>query len=52
MLKYIIGLFRRGGPGGPKNINIKIMHNINRTAIILFVVGIILLIIKLFSSPE
>ena len=49
MFKYLIDLFRRGGPPGPKNTNIKIMHNINRTAIVMFVVGLVLLIVKLLS---
>jgi hypothetical protein len=33
--------FRKRDPGRPTNINIKIMHIINATAIIVFVAGIL-----------
>jgi len=33
--------FRKNDPSRPKNINLKIMHIINTTAIIMFLAGIV-----------
>lgn len=38
--------FRKKDPQRPSNTNIRIMHGINRIAIIVFLLGIIYLIIK------
>lgn len=38
--------FRRKDPNRPKNINIRMMHGINRIAIVIFLLGIIFIIIK------
>jgi hypothetical protein len=38
--------FRKKKPDQPANINIKIMHGINKIAIIVFLLGVIYLILK------
>ena len=40
--------FRKKDPSRPSNINIKMMHGINRISIIIFLLGIIFLILKRF----
>jgi hypothetical protein len=40
--------FRRSDPNRTSNVNIKIMHGINRFAIIVFLLGMIYFIIKRF----
>ena len=40
--------FRRRDPSRPVNANIRIMHGINRLAIIIFLLGIIYLVAKRF----
>ena len=40
--------FRRKDPSRPSNINIKMMHGINKISIIVFLLGIIFLILKRF----
>lgn len=38
--------FRKKDPSRPTNINIKMMHGINRISIIVFLLGVIYLILK------
>lgn len=38
--------FRRKDPTRPSNINIKMMHGINKISIIVFLLGVIYLILK------
>jgi hypothetical protein len=38
--------FRKKDPNRPSNINIKMMHGINKISIIIFLLGIIFIIIK------
>jgi len=38
--------FRRKDPRRPTNINIKMMHGINKISIIIFLLGVIFLILK------
>ncbi|HEY8400200.1 MAG TPA: DUF6728 family protein [Cytophagaceae bacterium] len=46
-VKEVFGyFFRKKDPNRPKNFNIKVMHGINRLAIIMFLVGVIVLIIR------
>jgi hypothetical protein len=40
--------FRKKDPSRPSNINIKMMHGINRISIIIFLLGVIFLILKRF----
>lgn len=40
--------FRKKDPSRPSNINIKMMHGINKISIIVFLLGIIFLILKRF----
>lgn len=40
--------FRKKDPNRPTNINIKMMHGINKISIIIFLLGVIFLIIKRF----
>jgi len=42
--------FRKKNPDRPSNINIKIMHGINRIAIIIFLAAIIFFILKKILS--
>ncbi|WP_338029988.1 DUF6728 family protein [Fulvivirga sedimenti] len=38
--------FRKKDPNRPSNINIKMMHGINKISILIFLVGVIYMIIK------
>jgi len=40
--------FRKKDPSRPSNINIKMMHGVNKISIIIFLLGIIFLILKRF----
>lgn len=40
--------FRRKDPSRPTNINIKMMHGINKISIIVFLIGVIYLLLKHF----
>jgi hypothetical protein len=40
--------FRKKNSGRPTNINIKMMHGINKISIIVFLLGVIFLILKRF----
>lgn len=40
--------FRKKDPSRPSNINIKMMHGVNRISIIIFLLGVIYLIVKRF----
>jgi hypothetical protein len=40
--------FRRKDPSRPTNINIRMMHGINKISIIVFLLGVIFLILKRF----
>ena len=39
--------FRKPDPDAPNNFNLRMMHGINKISILMFLVGIIILIIKL-----
>jgi hypothetical protein len=38
--------FRKKDPSRPSNFNIKVMHGINKIAIVIFLLGVIFMIIK------
>jgi hypothetical protein len=38
--------FRKKDPSRPSNINIKMMHGVNKISIIIFLLGVIFLILK------
>lgn len=40
--------FRKKDPSRPSNINIKMMHGINKISIAIFLIGVLYLIIKRF----
>ena len=40
--------FRKKDPNRPTNFNLKVMHAINATAIIVFVLGVIWIVIKVY----
>jgi len=40
--------FRKKDPSRPTNINIKMMHGINKISIVIFLLGVIFLIVKRF----
>jgi hypothetical protein len=43
--------FRRKDPARPSNINIRMMHGINKISIIIFLAGVIYLVFKLVIKP-
>jgi hypothetical protein len=40
--------FRKKDPSRPSNINIKMMHGVNKISIVIFLLGVIYLILKKF----
>jgi hypothetical protein len=42
--------FRKKDPNRPSNINIKLMHGINKISIIVFLLGVIFIILKRLLS--
>ncbi|HLZ17828.1 MAG TPA: DUF6728 family protein, partial [Cyclobacteriaceae bacterium] len=40
--------FRKKDPNRPSNINIKMMHGVNKISIIIFLLGVIYIILKRF----
>lgn len=44
--------FRRKSKERPSNINIKMMHGINKLAIFIFLIGVLYLIFKLVIKPN
>jgi len=47
--RYFYELFVKGDAEKPTNFNIKAMHHINRIAIVMFLIGLIMLAVKLLS---
>jgi hypothetical protein len=43
--------FRKKDTGRPTNINLKMMHGVNKISIIIFLVGVLYLIYKLVIKP-
>jgi hypothetical protein len=39
--------FRKNDPARPNNFNIRAMHTINKISIVMFLVGVVMLIVKL-----
>ncbi len=46
MLTYFY--IRKRDPNAPRNINIKMMHGMNRISLFMFLVAIIVMIVRLF----
>jgi hypothetical protein len=44
--------FRKKDPNRPNNINIKMMHGINKISIVIFLIGVLYLIYKLVIKPR
>ncbi|HZY78799.1 MAG TPA: DUF6728 family protein [Cyclobacteriaceae bacterium] len=44
--------FRKKDPNRPNNINIRMMHGVNKISIIVFLAGVIYLIFKLVILPR
>ncbi|WP_333820137.1 DUF6728 family protein [Ohtaekwangia sp.] len=44
--------FRKKDPSRPNNINIRMMHGVNRISIIIFLAGVLFLIFKLVIKPR
>ncbi len=42
--------FRKKDPSRPTNINLRMMHGINKISMIMFIVGILFIIIKKFFA--
>jgi hypothetical protein len=43
--------FRKKDPNRPTNINIRMMHGVNKISIVVFLAGVIYLIFKLLIKP-
>lgn len=43
--------FRKKDPNRPSNINIRMMHGVNKISIIIFLAGVLYLIFKLVIRP-
>jgi len=43
--------FRKKDPNRPNNINIRMMHGVNKISIIVFLAGVLYLIFKLLIKP-
>ncbi len=43
--------FRKKDPSRPSNINLKMMHGINKISLLIFLVGVLYLIFKLVIKP-
>jgi hypothetical protein len=43
--------FRKKDPSRPNNINIRMMHGVNKISIVVFLVGVLYLIFKLLIKP-
>lgn len=51
-LNEVFGYFFRGkDPSRPTNINIRMMHGINKISILIFLLGVLYLIFKLVIKP-
>ena len=46
MWSYFIKVFRKRDSESPTSINLRLMHGINRIAIVVFLLGVIYLLIK------
>lgn len=44
--------FRKKDPSRPSNINIRMMHGINKISIIIFLLGVLFLLYKLLIKPN
>jgi hypothetical protein len=44
--------FRKKDPSRPSNINLRMMHGVNRISILIFLVGVLYLIFKLVIKPN
>ena len=49
VFKYFIDVFKKGGPHKSDNVNIRMMHGINRISILMFLLALIILIYKWVS---
>jgi hypothetical protein len=43
--------FRKKDPNRPSNINLKMMHGVNKISIVIFLLGVLYLIYKLVIKP-
>jgi hypothetical protein len=43
--------FRKKDPNRPSNINLKMMHGVNKISIVIFLLGVLYLIYKLLIKP-
>ena len=52
MWKQILTYFylRKRDPNEPRNINIKMMHGMNRISLLMFLVAVVIMIVRLLKS--
>jgi len=46
---YFFRVFRKPDPGKPTNVNIRMMHGINRISILMFLICVIVMIFRAFT---
>lgn len=46
VFRYFIRVFRKPDPSHPTNVNIRMMHGINRISIIMFLICVIVMIVR------
>jgi hypothetical protein len=44
--------FRKKDPSRPSNINLKMMHGVNKLSIVIFLIGVLYLVFKLVIKPR
>jgi hypothetical protein len=44
--------FRKKDPNRPTNINLKMMHGVNKISMVIFLLGVLYLIFKLVIKPH
>lgn len=49
VFNYFLRVFRKPDPSHPTNVNLRMMHGINRISIVMFLVGILYMIYKAYN---
>jgi hypothetical protein len=46
---YFVNVFKKRDPNKPTNLNIRMMHGINRISIVMFLIALIVMIYRYFT---
>ena len=49
VFNYFLRVFRKPDPSHPTNVNLRMMHGINRISIVMFLLGILYMIYKAYN---